>query len=56
MAACERLVLLCGDACPWERRDLAALYCHLGLFRGGGLETEFGLLLLCCTVTSTPDL
>lgn len=34
VAACERLVLLCGEACPWERRDLAVLYMHLGQFRG----------------------
>lgn len=34
VAACERLVLLCGDGCPWERRDLAVLYMHLGQFRG----------------------
>lgn len=34
LAACERLVLLCGDACPAERRDLAVIYLHIGLFRG----------------------
>ncbi|PRW20351.1 hypothetical protein C2E21_9056 [Chlorella sorokiniana] len=38
VAACERLVLLCGEACPWERRDLAVLYMHLGQFREAKAE------------------
>ncbi|KAL4421748.1 hypothetical protein ABPG77_009731 [Micractinium sp. CCAP 211/92] len=32
LAACERLVLLLGDSCPQERRDLAVLLMHVGRF------------------------
>ena len=32
LAACERVVMLIGDAQPRERRDLGALYLHAGLF------------------------
>ncbi|PSC74794.1 hypothetical protein C2E20_2429 [Micractinium conductrix] len=40
LAACERLVLLQGDACPAERRDLAALYMHVGRFREAKAELQ----------------
>lgn len=32
VAAAERLVLICGDERPFERRDLGVLYMHLGFF------------------------
>lgn len=32
IAASERLVILRGDSQPLERRDLAILYCHAGMF------------------------
>ena len=41
LAACERLVLLCGAQAPLERRDLAVLYMHVGRFRGGCTAAPF---------------
>ncbi|EFN51564.1 expressed protein [Chlorella variabilis] len=38
LAACERLVLLCGAQAPLERRDLAVLYMHVGRFREAKAE------------------
>ncbi|KAI3424327.1 hypothetical protein D9Q98_009880 [Chlorella vulgaris] len=40
LAACERLVLLCGEQCPLERRDLAVLYMHVGRFREAKAELQ----------------
>ncbi|KAG7668476.1 hypothetical protein Ndes2526B_g03893 [Nannochloris sp. 'desiccata'] len=38
LAAAERLVILRGDDAPEERRDLAVLYCHAGMFREAKVE------------------
>ncbi|KAL4431445.1 hypothetical protein ABPG75_006701 [Micractinium tetrahymenae] len=46
VAACERLVLLLGDSCPLERRDLAVLLMHVGRFR----EAKAELLLFVRSV------
>lgn len=40
VAAAERLVLLCGERCPKERRDLAVLYLHSGRLAAARVELE----------------
>jgi hypothetical protein len=40
IAACERLVLLCGESAPSERRDLAALYIRQGMLEKGKIELQ----------------
>jgi len=40
LAAAERLVILRGEDAPEERRDLAVLYCHAGMFREAKVELK----------------
>lgn len=40
LAAAERLVILCGERCPKERRDLAVLYLHCGRLAAARAELE----------------
>jgi len=40
LAAAERLVILRGNDVPEERRDLAVLYCHAGMFREAKVELK----------------
>ena len=50
LAAAERLVLLCGDACPEERRDAAVLLLQAGQpHQASSLrDTSLAVNVVCC--------
>lgn len=54
MSACERLVVLCGEQCPWERRDLGVLLCHFGLLARARAELKAYAATAHASASQTP--